>query len=215
MYGVKLRGGLATTDSDQRRSTIKVRQSRTNNKRSLAPALPLCGLLVLSTVGAGDLLDLRVAHDKGRYLLSAHILIDAPAAAVHRRLTDYANLTELNPSITQSEILAAPQFYDARVSTVIEACVLGQCRTLRRVEDVHESPTRLVAVIVPEQSNFTAGHTEWLLQPRGRQVHVKYRAELEPGFSIPPLLGTAVLKHGMERELLKMLENLERLTESP
>ncbi|MGD2020144.1 MAG: SRPBCC family protein [Thiohalocapsa sp.] len=161
---------------------------------------------------AESLLALDVQHDDGRYRLRADMEIAAPAAAVRERLTDYANLTALNPAIRRSSVEAAPAPFSARVTTLVEACVEQLfCRTLRRVEDVQEAPQRLVAVIVPEGSDFRAGRTEWRLYPQPDGVRVAYRAELTPAFSVPPVLGTALVKQGMARELRRLLQNLERL----
>ena len=180
----------------------------------IALSIPFGGLLATPALQAGELLDLRVSHKDGVYRLSADVVIDAPATAVHDRLTDYANLTALNPSILRSEVLKAPATFDARVRTLIKACVLMYCQTLQRVEDVRASPDRLLAVIVPEQGNFSAGRTQWLLEPRGAQVLVRYRAELVPDFMLPPVIGTTLVRQALARELRTVLEHLERLAQS-
>jgi hypothetical protein len=172
------------------------------------------GLFATTPLPAGDLLNLHVSHEDGVYRLSADVVIDAPATAVHDRLTDYANLTALNPSILRSEVLEAPATFDARVRTLIKACVLVYCQTLKRVEDVRASPDQMLAVIVPEQGNFSAGRTQWLLEPRGTQVLVRYRAELVPDFTLPPVIGTTLVRQALARELRTVLERLERLAQS-
>ena len=91
---------------------------------------------------------------------------------------------------------------------------LMYCQTLQRVEDVRASPDRLLAVIVPEQGNFSAGRTQWLLEPRGTQVLVRYQAELVPDFTLPPVIGTTLVRQALARELRTVLERLERLAES-
>ena len=183
-----------------------------NAYRAIAFVLLL--LLAIPTGVADELLRLDVTHDAGRYRLQADLLIHAPAARVRRLLTDYAHLTDLNRSIKRSETGAAAAPYDTRVKTEIRACVPVYCRTLRRVEDVRESQDRLIAVIVPAQSDFKYGRTEWLFQDRGDQVLVQYRSEIEPAFAVPPLLGPALIKQGIERELRALLDNLERLAEA-
>ena len=72
----------------------------------------------------------------------------------------------------------------------------------------------LLAVIVPEQGNFSAGRTQWLLEPRGAQVLVRYRAELVPDFTLPPIIGTTLVRQALARELRTVLEHLERLAQS-
>ena len=161
---------------------------------------------------AESLLTLDVSHADGRYRLRADMEIAAPAAAVHAQLTDYANLTALNPAIRESRVESASAPYDARVTTLVRACVQQLfCRELKRVEDVREDPQRLVAVIVPAASDFSAGRTEWRLYPQSDGVRVSYRAELTPDFMVPPVVGTALVKQGLERELRRLLRNLERL----
>ncbi|WP_295543840.1 SRPBCC family protein [uncultured Thiohalocapsa sp.] len=173
----------------------------------------LCIAALFAGPVAGDpALTLDVAYADGRYRLRADIQIAAPAAAVRARLTDYANLTALNPAIRESRVESAPAPYDARVTTLVRACVQRLfCRELKRVEDVREEPRRLVAVIVPAGSDFSAGRTEWRLYPQPEGVRVSYRAELTPDFLVPPVIGTALVKQGLERELRRLLHNLERL----
>jgi len=167
-------------------------------------------LLDGADVLAGDAVDVRVTHEHGTYRIRAALLVDAPADAVLRQLTDYANLTALNPSIRKSILLPAPPPHDARVATVVEACVQVLCRTLTRVEDVTKGPRRLVAVIVPALSDFRRGRAEWSIRPRGQWTDVRYSAELEPDFVVPPVLGPALIKGAMEREIRTLLRNLER-----
>jgi hypothetical protein len=161
---------------------------------------------------AESLLALEVTHAQGRYRLRADMQIAAAPAAVRARLTDYANLPALNPAIRRSSVAEAPPPFDARVTTVIDACIQGLfCRALTRIEDVQEQPGRLLAVIVPEGSDFRAGRTQWRLRPVVAGVRVEYRAELTPGFVVPPVIGTALVRQELERELRLLLRNLERL----
>ncbi|MEA3643475.1 MAG: SRPBCC family protein [Lamprobacter sp.] len=170
----------------------------------LTALLLLCCATALET-RAADLLMLQISESEKRYRIEARFLVDAPLAVVHALLTDYEQLSRLSPSILESEVVGAPTPTQVRVSTRIRACVLIHCQTLKRVEDVSESPTRLVAVIVPEQSNFAAGRTEWLLTPLEDSVRVDYRAQLEPGFQLFPLVGPALMKAGLEHELRTFL----------
>jgi hypothetical protein len=179
------------------------------------PAAAAAAMLVAGPAAGESLLALDVSHTDGRYSLRADMEIAAPAAAVRARLTDYANLTALNPAIRASRVESAPSPYDARVTTLVRACVQQLfCRELKRVEDVRERPQRLVAVIVPAASDFSAGRTEWRLYPQPDGVRVSYRAELTPDFMVPPVVGTALVKQGLERELRRLLRNLERLARS-
>jgi carbon monoxide dehydrogenase subunit G len=172
----------------------------------LSAFLLLAGASTLETLAA-DLLMLQISDSEQQYRIEASFLVDAPLAVVHALLTDYEQLPRLSPSILESEVVDAPT--QVRVRTLIRACVLIHCQTLRRVEDVRESPRRLVAVIVPEQSDFAAGRTEWRLTPVQDSVRVEYRAQLEPGFQLFPLVGPALMKSGLERELRTFIGQLQ------
>ncbi len=176
----------------------------------LTALLLLCGATAVET-RAADLLMLQISESEQRYRIEASFLVDASLAMVHALLTDYEQLPKLSPSILKSEVIKTPESTqaNARVRTRVRACVLIHCQTLQRVEDVRVSPRRLVAVIVPEQSDFAAGHTEWLLTPLQDSVRVDYRAQLEPGFQLFPLVGPALMKAGLERELRTFLGQLQ------
>ncbi len=163
---------------------------------------------------AGSVSRLEVEHDRGRYRIAADLVVDASPTAVRAVLTDYAALPRLNRSIRRSRIVASPTPSQVRVSTVIEACMLAICRTLNRVEDIRERDQHLVAEIVPELSNFRYGRTEWRFRRQAGQSVVEYRAEVEPDFSVPPFLGPALIKLGLERELKSVLESLKHYAEA-
>ena len=174
----------------------------------LTALLLLCGAIACGT-GATDMLMLRISESEQRYRIEASFMVNAPLGVVRALLTDYAQLHKLSPSILESEVVDAPTPTQARVRTRIRACVLIHCQTLQRVEEVRMSPTRLVAVIVPEQSDFAAGRTEWLLTPVQDSVRVDYRAQINPGFRLFPLVGPALMKAGLERELRTFLVQLQ------
>lgn len=179
----------------------------------ITPPLRLLAALLLSAIPpaiqAADLLGLAIREAGNRYRIEASFVVEAPLARVRALLTDYERLPSLSPSILASEVLPAPAADTATVRTRIRACVLIHCQIVQRVEDVRVSPTRLVAVIVPEQSDFAAGRTEWQLTPQQDAVRVEYRAQLEPGFEVFPLIGPALIKAGLERELRTFLGELQ------
>jgi len=171
-----------------------------------------CGTTI--SAGAADLLSLDVREADNRYRIAASFMVEAPLEVVHALLTDYERLPALSPSILESELMSASGPGPARVRTRVRACVLIHCQTLQRVEDVRASPTRILAVIVPEQSDFEAGRTEWLLTPQQAAVRVDYRADLVPGFQVFPVVGPALMKAGLERELRTFLGQLQTRAEA-
>jgi hypothetical protein len=170
--------------------------------------------VIASDAVAGVLSRLEVEHERGRYRIAADLIVDASPSDVRALLTDYTALPALNRSIRRSQVLTSPTPDRVRVSTTVRACVLAVCQTLIRVEDILERDEFLIADIVPEQSNFRFGRTEWRFKPLGDQSLVEYRSEMEPDFSVPPVVGPVLIRRELERELKAVLETLKRRVES-
>ena len=185
--------------------------------QSIRPLLLWLCCATAATAGAADLLSLEAHEADNRYRIEASFIVEAPIEVVHGLLTDYERLPDLSPSILESELVSAPEpepepepeREQARVRTRVRVCVLIHCQTLQRVEDVRVSPTRIVADIVPEQSDVKAGRTEWRLTPQQNAVRVDYRAELVPGVQLFPVIGPAVMKASIKRELRAFLGQLQ------
>lgn len=159
-----------------------------------------------------DIAELQVDENGGIYYIELTAVIEAPAEYLHRVLTDYVHIHRLHPSITRSDILAYPGNGVVRVSTQIIDCMLIFCVTLDRVEDVREvSPFSLHTVIVPSLSNFRSGETDWNIDDMGGRCHITYKARMEPGFTIFPIIGPFVVREKMRDEMISTLKRLECL----
>ena len=158
---------------------------------------------------AGDP-EVPVEREGGRYSIHVETLLKAPADQVRAVLLDYRHIYRLSPSITESAVLASGGGGRARVRTVVESCVSAYCVKAARVEDVEEGGAgEIRAVIVPELSDFRFGVASWSIRAEGAATRVVYRAEVEPGFFVPPLLGTYFVKRNLRREVEGTLERLE------
>ena len=157
-----------------------------------------------------DISELQVYETGGIYSIELAAVIDAPAEYVHRVLTDYVHMYRIHPSITQSDILTSPGNGIVRVSTRIVDCILIFCVTLDRVEDVHEvSPFNLHTVIVPSLSNFRSGEADWNIDETGGRCRVTYKARMEPGFTILPIIGTFLVREKLRSKMLSSLKRIE------
>jgi len=98
-----------------------------------------------------------------------------------------------------------------RVHTRSRVCVWVFCKTLEHVQRMRQSgPGRLEADSVPQLSDFAYGFTRWELAPEGDGTRFELRAELRPGFWVPPLLGPLLIERGLSSSALQALEGLER-----
>ena len=164
---------------------------------------------------AGEVLDSHVGTHEGHYLLRIDMIIDADTERVRQLLTDYAHLDRLSQSITRSELLAsnAPHF---RVRVTTNGCVIFFCRELVQVQEVSELPNGYIIVtVLPEMSDFTYSKNVWRIRALNDRTRVTYSSDLVPDFWIPPLFGTAIFKNQLLEESRQVIENLERLANSP
>ena len=159
---------------------------------------------------AGNLIDLAVSDVNGVYSIRVDMVVHAAPENVYDVLTDYANIHRLNPSITESELLAVSTDGVARVRTRIEDCVLVFCVDIVKVESVREVYAgHLSAETEPQASDFDYGRAEWWILQLGDYSRVVFEASMQPGFSLPPVIGPYVMKRKLRAEVLASFRNLE------
>ena len=163
---------------------------------------------------AGELVELALTHNQGVYHLNLKMNLDATPENLHDVVTDYVHIYRLNPSIIESEVLDTPDNSIVQVRTLFNNCILMFCKEIHRVEEVRELETGdIYAVIIPELSNVKSGTTVWQFQPNGARTRINYSLTLEPGFSVPPFVGTYLVKQKLKEDVLESFNNLERLAQ--
>ena len=159
---------------------------------------------------AAELDKLTVARERGIYTTEASFIVAAPVARVRELLLDYEQLGDLNPYVKESRIIERDDGR-VRVLTRIEDCVVFFCLEMELLQDVtNEDDGRVSAVIVPND-DFDAGHAVWQFESEGAGTRVIYHSELEPGFFIPPLIGSLLVKNRLQTQIRTTAERLETL----
>ena len=142
---------------------------------------------------ANEIVEFEVTEEEGVFYIKASVVLHAPAEYVYGVLTDYVHIYRLNPSIIESEVLTSADDNVARIRTKVIGCVIFYCEEFERVEDVRILASGdIQAEIVPEFSQFKSGVTLWQISSMGEDSRLNYRAEMEPGFFIPPLIGNTI-----------------------
>ena len=175
-----------------------------------------CVLLVcLSTDAIAHAAEVGVRYDKGTYYLNAEFDVDASPARVMQVLTDYENIAELNPAITLSELLESSDNTNTRIRTVVHDCIMFFCKDITRVENVQQDGNeRLEAVIVPMLSDLRSGHAVWMLTESPFGTTVKYDAEMQPKFWVPPIIRSYVLTKKFRTRVAETVERLQAVTKT-
>jgi hypothetical protein len=68
---------------------------------------------------------------------------------------------------------------------------------------------------LPEQSDFRVAAERWRILPEGTGTRFLYRAEIEPAFFVPPIIGPLVMRRVLARELRESAVRFEQLAGSP
>jgi len=167
---------------------------------------------LLCTVGArvqaAEIVSLTTDRDGVLYHLHIEAVISAPLASVRRVISDYVNLPLINPALREAKVLDAGP--PARVRFVTETCFWLFCLKVIHVQDFREDPGGLYAEIVSELSDFHSGWVDWRMQEWVGGSRIVVTIQVEPDFTIPPLIGPYLLRKTMEEIASDTIVGLEQ-----
>ena len=167
-------------------------------------------LLFPCVLPAGEILDSEVTHDGDVYRLSINARVDAPLAVVYAAVTDFTNLSAINPSIEESQLLVSEDARSQRVRTVIRVCILVFCKRVEQVQDVTLINSRmLVATMVPGAGDFRSGLARWRFTPDGDGTVLHFTEVFEPDFWVPPVIGPWLIEKKLVSEMAETAMHIE------
>lgn len=176
-------------------------------------AAAVLALALVGDAAAARIESLTVTHADGNFAVAAVMLLDAPPAAVHAALTDFAHLGRLSPAILESRVVGATA-EGPLVYTRSKACAFWFCRELRKTELVVVGDLEIVATAMPDRGPEpgTVSHSvaRWTISAAPRGSRVEIRSEVDPSFYVPPLLGPPLVKKALRRETEALARGLER-----
>jgi hypothetical protein len=180
-----------------------------------------CGFLITllviisfaEVIQAKEVTQLKINHADGRFVIHANILIAAPLYQVRAILTDFENLSELNPNIKTVEILESGDADQTRMQIASRTCILFFCVNYQWVQETYVLASNdIVTHFDPGLSDFYKGWVRYRLLAEGNQTRLVTDADLMPSFWIPPLLGPALIKKSLREESLAIALRIEELT---
>lgn len=185
----------------------------TFSKSCLTASRPyLLSGIVLSPVYAGEVIYSYVDYRQGHYLLNLEMRIEAPPQKAYAVITRFNDLPRLNNSIKLSRLLAS-QGQQHTVLIESEACIWFFCRRITQVQRVTEmGDGYLQSITDPAQSDMVSGRVLWHVRADPRQAEhtlMTYRADFEPDFFVPPLIGPWLLKKRLLTEGRKTINGIE------
>ncbi len=143
------------------------------------------------------------------YRVELELVLSSTPERIEAVLRDYANYPALDNSILESKVLSRPDAATAMLYTKLRACSGVFCRTVRRVERVHESAFELLAVVVPDQSEVVSGRTHTVLQTLNGRTRVRYQTSVVPKFWVPGFVGRPLMLRTLREASLDLFRHVE------
>ena len=172
--------------------------------------LLLAILLLARGAGGYEIRTLETSRADKRFSIVMTAVINLPIDEVHRRLTDFNQLTRLSPYVEESRQLEPDEAGNIIVYTRIRACVIFICKTVRIFEAItYPEKNRIVATVIPARSELAYGQSSWTLSPQGNSTLLEYESQLEPGFDMFPLIGPAAARYSLKKQAKQFLAGLE------
>lgn len=174
------------------------RQTGASFSRLLALSLAWISLATLAEVSV------RIERQEDAFNVEADLLVAVDKRVAWQVLTDYNNLASFVPGIRSSRIVSAPG-EPLLVEQKGESGFLlfrVPIEVVARVQEVPFGALRFQSV----GGNLTNKRAEWDLRRHDHATRVNYRANITPGFLLPPIIGPAIVG----RDVRMMLESVAR-----
>jgi ribosome-associated toxin RatA of RatAB toxin-antitoxin module len=174
------------------------------------PSIACALLLAANGALAAEELAVEAERRNDGVEVRARAFIAAPVDLVWRVLTDYERLPAFVPGISRSVVLAR-QGSSLRLEQSGEARFLVFSFPMQVELDVLESPPHwVVSRAVGGNVRQMSGRYDLKADPGRGGVMLIYTGLIEPDFDLPPLVGTAALRHMAEEQFRAMVAEIER-----
>ena len=179
---------------------------------SIGRLAALClACLLAAEAFAAEVVSVEVTRKKRQYFIESETFVEAPVDQVYEVLLDYEHYTRLSSTFKESGYLERNEDGSGIVFTKTEGCVLFMCRSMTRVERLTTVPNeQIVLTIIPEQSNLSSGSAEWRFVSEPTGTRLFYRADMEPEFWIPPVIGPMAIRYWLRKGGEATVRRVER-----
>jgi carbon monoxide dehydrogenase subunit G len=172
--------------------------------------LAACTVLPALAAQADPLQELRVevVRDHGVFQVSAAFPVAADANTAWAVLTDYDHLAEFVPDLETSRVVSAAG-EPLRVAQRGRAGFAFLHFDIDVVLAVDATPMERLR-FQEAGGSLRQMRGEWRLVPSAAGVTVHYTAQIEPGFWVPPLIGTALVRRDVRRQLAALAAEMHK-----
>jgi hypothetical protein len=182
-------------------------------------AAALTSATATASASAATIDRLEVSREGTRFGMTLRARLDAPLARSHTVFRDFSLLPQINDAVEQVRLLDDAPEGAQRLYTRVRVCVALFCTRLDQVQDLRERSDAqgraFDAVVLPGRSNLRYGRAQWRMRDCDGGTCLEFRAELEPDFWVPPLIGPWLIERAMRREAIATALGIERLAREP
>jgi Polyketide cyclase / dehydrase and lipid transport len=158
---------------------------------------------------------LSVAQTGARYTIEMRVHLDVPARAAYAVFANPDNLRKLNSDVREARIVAHGPRGAIDLYSRIRVCVLWLCRAMHQTQRMTFIPSsdggEVDATVLPSGGDLREGRAQWTFSRAGAGTRLDMRAQLEPAFRVPPLIGPWLVKRWLRGQVELTATNLERL----
>ena len=163
-------------------------------------------VLFLAVIGfaAAAQVSVEVVRKENAFRIEAGLLVAVDQRVAWQVLTDYDKLASFVPGMRSSRIVSAPGEPLLLEQKGESGLLLFKVpiEVVSRVDEAPFSTIRFRSV----GGNITSQTGEWALERHDHATRVTYRANITPGFPLPPLIGPAIIG----RDVRVMVESVAR-----
>jgi hypothetical protein len=172
----------------------------------------LLGVGLTFSLRASDVEQAEIKFAGAQYRYQFTIAVEGPIDTVREIVTDYEHLDRINDDIIKSEIIERYDETKLKRRLWLNHCILVFCFDLYFVEDVEIlNDGSIRTTVIPTESNFRHGVATWRLESiTDTSTRISVKAEQEPDFWIPPVIGPLLFKRAFIKEVRKTADNIER-----
>lgn len=168
--------------------------------RALALALTLTWI----AFAAAAEVTVEVVRQEKAFQIEAKLLVAVGQLVAWQVLTDYDKLASFVPGMRSSRIVSAPG-EPLLLEQKGESGFLLLKVPIEVVSRIDEAPLTTIR-FRSVGGNLTSQTGEWALERHDHATWVRYRANIAPGFPLPPIIGPAIVG----REVRVMVESVAR-----
>ncbi len=169
-------------------------------------------LCAASAAMTADLRNISVEYEDSRYYVVSEVWLAAPPEDVYRVLTDYDLFVRFTSAFVETYDVAPDEQGRPRFYTRMQGCMLLYCKVLERAGYLLLEPqSEIVAVAVPEKSDFRYCRERWRLVEESGGTLMRYDFEMEPDFWVPPVIGPWIIKRTLREDGIDVIDRIESL----